>query len=221
MTEPVYPLPPERQMRLSLALVHAARDDAAWLRQRIPGGGASIEQTCSFAGILEVALGCSSDQRHALPVRLATVQRAASGWLGKEVPATDGFVAASMPTAIALAIGSDGFRDALVEAVNLGGDTFTVAAMVGGMAGAAAGAGAIPLDWRRTGCWQELEAWAWTLAGVRELNQAPDLLEVERRLCAIVRGSGGLAGGGRGSATVVAVAEAGWPPPRPVGRIGA
>ena len=57
------------------------------------------------------------------------------------------------------------------------------------MVGAATGAGAIPADWKRIACYEDLDAWARTLAGFREPAQAPDLMEVEKRLCAIVRGS--------------------------------
>jgi ADP-ribosyl-[dinitrogen reductase] hydrolase len=45
-------------------------------------------------------------------------------------------------------MGSDSFADAVLRAVNLGGDADTIGAITGALAGAAWGAGAIPPLWR-------------------------------------------------------------------------
>jgi len=53
----------------------------------------------------------------------------------------------SVPAAIGAFILTDSFSDAVVLAVNLGGDTDTIGAMAGAMAGAYYGYGRIPKDW--------------------------------------------------------------------------
>jgi poly(ADP-ribose) glycohydrolase ARH3 len=54
---------------------------------------------------------------------------------------------ASVPAAIGAFVLTDSFRDAVVLAVNLGGDTDTIGAMAGAMAGAYYGYGQIPKEW--------------------------------------------------------------------------
>jgi ADP-ribosyl-[dinitrogen reductase] hydrolase len=85
---------------------------------------------------------------------------------------SDGFAGASVPTAILLALSVASFEEALVEAVNLGGDADTVGAMTGALAGARWGANAIPGRW---------------LDGLVNRD-------------AIIARADGLAGGGKGSA---------------------
>jgi len=53
----------------------------------------------------------------------------------------------SVPAAIGAFVLTDSFRDAVVLAVNLGGDTDTIGAMAGAMAGAYYGYGQIPKEW--------------------------------------------------------------------------
>ncbi len=59
----------------------------------------------------------------------------------------DPFAPASVPTAIYLALHAPSFEEAVLEAVNLGGDADTVGAMTGALAGARWGAEAIPARW--------------------------------------------------------------------------
>ncbi len=53
----------------------------------------------------------------------------------------------SVPAAIGAFVLTDSFRDAVVLAVNLGGDTDTIGAMAGAVAGAYYGYGQIPKEW--------------------------------------------------------------------------
>lgn len=53
----------------------------------------------------------------------------------------------SVPAAIGAFVLTDSFRDAVVLAVNLGGDTDTIGAMAGAIAGACYGYGQIPEEW--------------------------------------------------------------------------
>jgi poly(ADP-ribose) glycohydrolase ARH3 len=53
----------------------------------------------------------------------------------------------SMPPAIGAFVFTGSFRDAVVLAVNLGGDTDTIGAMAGAIAGAYYGHSNIPLEW--------------------------------------------------------------------------
>jgi poly(ADP-ribose) glycohydrolase ARH3 len=53
----------------------------------------------------------------------------------------------SVPAAIAAAAGADGFEEAVTKAIRAGGDTDTVGAMAGAIAGARFGAAAIPARW--------------------------------------------------------------------------
>jgi ADP-ribosyl-[dinitrogen reductase] hydrolase len=69
------------------------------------------------------------------------------GGATREVEATSGFALCSVPTALAIVDFAQSFEQALVTAVNLGGDTDTVGAMVGALAGARYGLTAIPSQW--------------------------------------------------------------------------
>lgn len=61
--------------------------------------------------------------------------------------ATMGFAPACIPTCLYLLMTTDSFEEALVEAINLGGDADNVGAILGAMAGAYYGVGAIPERW--------------------------------------------------------------------------
>ncbi len=71
----------------------------------------------------------------------------ATGGADRPVEATSGFAPCSVPTALAIVDYAESFEDALIIAVNLGGDTDTIAAMVGALAGARFGLTAIPARW--------------------------------------------------------------------------
>ena len=71
----------------------------------------------------------------------------AIGGADREVEATSGFAPCSVPAALAIVDYAESFEHALVTAINLGGDTDTVGAMVGALAGARWGLTAIPSRW--------------------------------------------------------------------------
>ncbi len=60
----------------------------------------------------------------------------------------NGWVVRALQGALAAVAGADDLRDALVRAVRGGGDTDTVAAIAGSLAGAIWGASAVPAQWR-------------------------------------------------------------------------
>jgi poly(ADP-ribose) glycohydrolase ARH3 len=55
----------------------------------------------------------------------------------------------SVPTAVYSFLRADSFKDAVVYAVSLGGDTDTIAAMTGAISGAYYGEGGIPEEWEK------------------------------------------------------------------------
>ena len=67
--------------------------------------------------------------------------------LGGPEQAVASSAAASVPVAVVLAGRAQGFEDAVIRAVRCGGDTDTVAAMAGAIAGARFGASSIPARW--------------------------------------------------------------------------
>ncbi|MFO7567283.1 MAG: ADP-ribosylglycohydrolase family protein [Enhygromyxa sp.] len=90
-------------------------------------------------------------RRHCYDLRelLAGIEARASSLGGAErkVEATSGFALCSVLTALAIVDFAESFEHALVTAVNLGGDTDTIGAMVGALAGARYGLNAIPSSW--------------------------------------------------------------------------
>ncbi len=58
-----------------------------------------------------------------------------------------GYVVDSFKCALAVVLSSNTFEDALVRAVNLGGDADTIGAITGGIAGAMYGFDKIPFRW--------------------------------------------------------------------------
>lgn len=57
------------------------------------------------------------------------------------------YVVDNLKAALWCLLNTDNYKDLALKAVNLGGDTDTVAAIAGGLAGAAYGLGEIPADW--------------------------------------------------------------------------
>ncbi len=97
---------------------------------------------------------------------------------------SDSFACASVPTAIYLALHEPSFEEAIVEAINLGGDADTVGAIAGALAGARWGAGAIPQRWldglaNLEGIVARADALA---GGTKGAGEWQDLPAIERRL---------------------------------------
>jgi ADP-ribosylglycohydrolase len=67
--------------------------------------------------------------------------------LPEEEIRSTGYVVDSLEAAIWCFLRHDNYRDTVLEAVNLGGDTDTIAAIAGGMAGVTYGIDGIPVDW--------------------------------------------------------------------------
>lgn len=63
---------------------------------------------------------------------------------------SSGYVVDSLEAAIWCLLTTDSYRDCVLKAVNLGGDTDTIAAIAGGLAGALYGYDAIPKEWLNT-----------------------------------------------------------------------
>ena len=61
-----------------------------------------------------------------------------------------GYVLASLESSVYCLKNTDNYKDAVLKAVNLGGDTDTTAAICGGLAGIYYGHDAIPIDWINT-----------------------------------------------------------------------
>ncbi len=70
--------------------------------------------------------------------------------LPREEIKSGGYVVHTLEAAIWCLLNTDNYRDCVLCAVNLGGDTDTVAAVAGGLAGALYGYSAIPEKWRST-----------------------------------------------------------------------
>lgn len=63
---------------------------------------------------------------------------------------SSGYVVASLEAAIWCLLTTDNYTDCVLKAVNLGGDTDTIAAIAGGLAGALYGIDSIPAEWLKT-----------------------------------------------------------------------
>jgi ADP-ribosylglycohydrolase len=63
---------------------------------------------------------------------------------------SSGYVVDTLEAALWCLLTTDNYRDCVLKAVNLGGDTDTIAAVAGGLAGALYGYESIPDEWRNT-----------------------------------------------------------------------
>ncbi|MEV0646995.1 ADP-ribosylglycohydrolase family protein [Phytomonospora sp. NPDC050363] len=119
------------------------------------GDRAAWEGTAVFHELVRVALD-GADPLDALPAvvdlvhadhreRWATVL--APGWHPEQATEFNGAVWPCLGSAVWALRATGGFAEALRAAVDLGGDTDTVAAVTGGLAGARYGFGAIPARW--------------------------------------------------------------------------
>ena len=70
--------------------------------------------------------------------------------LPEEEIKSSGYVVDTLEAAVWCLLTTDSYRDCVLKAVNLGGDTDTVAAVAGGLAGALYGYEGIPQAWRET-----------------------------------------------------------------------
>lgn len=68
--------------------------------------------------------------------------------LNEDVIKSSGYVVHTLEAAIWCLLTTDSYKDCVLKAVNLGGDTDTTAAVAGGLAGALYGYDAIPENWR-------------------------------------------------------------------------
>jgi ADP-ribosyl-[dinitrogen reductase] hydrolase len=60
---------------------------------------------------------------------------------------TNGYVVTTLQTALYYGLTADSTRDAIIDSVNLGGDTDTIGAVTGAVAGARHGAESLPAEW--------------------------------------------------------------------------
>jgi ADP-ribosylglycohydrolase len=137
----------------------------------------------AVSAALEIALASWPNGWDAMEKQIA---RNASTAIGTRISAGEGFVLSSVVTAVALSCrSSEPLARTLSTVVGIGGDTDTTAAIVGGIAGAAAGIDAVPTAWRqRIVAWGELERLADALDATGEVGIAslPDFMAVERAI---------------------------------------
>ncbi|MFD4322098.1 ADP-ribosylglycohydrolase family protein [Streptomyces sp. NPDC058548] len=152
-------------MRASTSAVYfAARgraetmDAARRISALTHGDGAAWEGTAILHELVRVAL-LGEDPLSALPTTLAEVAPQhrdrwatvlAPGWHPDEATEFNGAVWPCLGSAVWALRTTDSFERAVAAAVDLGGDTDTVAAVTGMLAGAVYGAGAIPARWTAT-----------------------------------------------------------------------
>lgn len=149
-------------MRASTSAVYFARagregtmDAARRLAALTHGDRAAWEGTAVFHELLRIALD-GGDPLAALPEVLTQVHPAhraryatvlAPTWHPDEATEFNGAVWPCLGSAVWALRTTDGFEEALRAAVDLGGDTDTVAAVTGGLAGAYYGLDAVPARW--------------------------------------------------------------------------
>lgn len=63
---------------------------------------------------------------------------------------SSGYVVDTLEAALWCVLTTDNYKDCVLKAVNLGGDTDTIAAIAGGLAGALYGLKSIPQEWTET-----------------------------------------------------------------------
>jgi ADP-ribosylglycohydrolase len=161
------------------------RERETWMAQDLPfeWGGPVAPAGGDPHAVSAALLSLAGDPPADFEDGLERIASNASAHLGKPLYAGSGYVLASVVTAVYVAVTSDGnFEETLVRAVNLGGDTDTIGAMVGGMVGATTGPDVIPDRWLRFPGAEEVRAWGEALGGRRSTDGLPDLIEVEQRL---------------------------------------
>jgi ADP-ribosylglycohydrolase len=179
-------------MRAATSAVYFARDgreatmDAGRrLSALTHGDPAAWEGTAAFHELVRIALA-GGDPLAALPETLAALHpghRAryavvlAPDWHPDRATEFNGAVWPCLGSAVWALRTTDSYEDAVRAAVDLGGDTDTVAAVTGGLAGAVYGAGGVPGRW--------LEPLHVPLPGFGErVLRAPELGDLATRLAA-------------------------------------
>ncbi|GGS96249.1 ribosylglycohydrolase [Planobispora rosea] len=189
-------------MRAATSAVYFARDGRAATMQAgrrlaalTHGDPAAWEGTAIFHELVRLALD-GADPLAALPEILAAVQSEQReryavvldpAWHPSRATEFNGAVWPCLGSAVWAVRTTSAFEDALRAAIDLGGDTDTVAAVTGGLAGAVHGLGAIPARWT-----EPLHV-PLPGSGGRVLR-LPHLLDLARRLLARVPVQDGSAG---------------------------
>jgi ADP-ribosyl-[dinitrogen reductase] hydrolase len=158
-----------------------AEEDGRRIGSHLPDCLAGMEHVLDVAALLARLADAGSASPEGL---LAIIERNVNEVRGGERLATDGYALASPIAAIVIAEHAADVDDALVTAVNLGGDADTTAAMVGGIVGAAVGPEGLPERLRGFPGYDALVAWAAASVDGND-GSLPDLLELERELCGI------------------------------------
>ncbi|MGW7583669.1 ADP-ribosylglycohydrolase family protein [Kitasatospora sp. NPDC054768] len=185
----------------AVAFAHAGRratmDAARRIAALTHGDGAAWEGSAIFHELVRLALH-GADPLAELPAVLAHVDPGhreryatvlAPDWHPERATEANGAVWPCLGSAVWALRTTEGFEQALRAAIDLGGDTDTVAAVTGGLAGARYGLAAIPERW--TGPLHvELPGF-----GGRVLR-APELLDLARRLTAWEAGGADRGNGG-------------------------
>lgn len=180
--ESAYPLPRDRARALLRELIAWLSERESWLEREYPQLAPYAGERDDVSMLLSTIDQCWGSPWPELELAICDF---ASQRLGRIAYASEGYVLSSVITAIATVLRSEeSFEETVIEAVSLGGDADTLAAMVGGMAGAAAGLEAIPERWRCFAGHDELIVWGSALAGepTADLEQLPDLVTLEQRL---------------------------------------
>jgi ADP-ribosyl-[dinitrogen reductase] hydrolase len=106
--------------------------------------------TCQAPGVLEACRGLARALHAALSGAAKGVIVAAAGPVTPDAPGAEPTAASVLASALQVFGQTENFRDAVLQAANLGGAADVVAAVTGALAGAHYGQGAIPALWRNS-----------------------------------------------------------------------
>ena len=161
-------------MRLSPVALVSGRDhvlamDLARRQGDCTHGAPSCRDACShFADLLVGAIGGETkhacftrDHTECATAEVAAIMRGSYRQKSRNEVRSTGYVVDTLEAALWAVWTSDSFEEALVKAVNLAGDSDTIGAVAGQLAGALWGASAIPARWLHKLAWREkIEAMA-------------------------------------------------------------
>lgn len=154
-------------MRLSPVAIRWRNDlsaarAAARLQSRTTHGAEEAVEACAhFAELLVEAIGGSPADTVLRPREIRSGGRVAEIAAGsfrdkpRDEISSSGYVVHTLEAALWAVSRTDSFREALVEAVNLGDDADTVGAVTGQLAGALWGRSGIPEAWLAATAWRE------------------------------------------------------------------